>query len=94
MSEDDLRNEVLRLAGLCSHYELQWHRATSGAVSANKAVRRLKQTVERLKAAVAEARDDARIARAELERATHDREETEKRVQRLSLRILDLWGRE
>jgi hypothetical protein len=78
----------------CERYELQWRRAADGARSANKAVRRLQARVESLTAALSEARLDTRCETGLVSRLAHENAELKKKVQRLSLRILDLWSRE
>ena len=81
----DLHAEIQRLLALCRHYELQWRRATAGAVSANKAIRRLQAKCHRLE-------DTNTLLSAEVDKLRHEAHETEKKVARLSLRIIELWG--
>jgi hypothetical protein len=79
------QDERRRLSRLCEYYELQWRRASAGAVSANKAIRRLKLKVERLQ-------EDLRLAEAEMDKLRHVNHEQEKKLERLSLKIIDMWG--
>jgi hypothetical protein len=82
------------LEALCDHYELQWMRARRGAASANKAIRRLQATVDRLRAELADVRDDVTIGGISKSRLIHENQELKKKVQRLSLKILELWSKE
>ena len=81
----DLHAEIQRLLALCGHHELQWRRAAAGAASANKAIRRLQAKCHRLE-------DTNTLLSAEVEKLRHEAHETEKKIARLSLRILELWG--
>jgi predicted nuclease with TOPRIM domain len=81
----DYLAEIQRLLALCRNYELQWHRATAGAASANKAIRRLQAKCHRLE-------ETNRLLSAEVDKLRHEAHETEKKVARLSLRIIELWG--
>jgi prefoldin subunit 5 len=54
-------------------------------VSANKAIRRLQAKCHRLE-------DTNTLLSAEVEKLRHESHETEKKIARLSLRILELWG--
>lgn len=94
MTPEEQDDEIARLEDLCDYYELQWRRAAEGAKTANKAVRRLQGRVTALKAALDEARLDARCEGGLVARLTHENQELKKKVQRLSLRILDLWSKE
>lgn len=86
--------QIAALMAISDDYELRWRRAADGARSANKAVRRLQARVESLTAALSEARLDARCETGLVSRLAHENAELKKKVQRLSLRILDLWSRE
>jgi hypothetical protein len=87
MDYEHLQAEVQRLAGLAGYYELQWRRASDGAVGANKAVRRLKARLWRMS-------DALTLCRAESERLRRELDEQTKKVSRLSLKILSMWGGE
>lgn len=94
MTREEQDDDIARLEDLCDYYELQWRRATDGARTANKAVRRLQGQMMTLKSALSEARLDARCEGGLVARLTHENQELKKKVQRLSLRILDLWSKE
>jgi hypothetical protein len=87
-------DDIERLERLCDYYELQWRRASDGAASANKAIRRLQARVDRLLAELAETRDDVTVGGLSKARLLHENEQLKKKVERLSLKILDLWSRE
>jgi hypothetical protein len=87
-------DEISRLEDLCDYYELQWRRACMGAMSANKGIRRLQAKNESLRAALAESRADVSYEGGICARLENENAELKKKVERLSLRILDLWGRE
>lgn len=87
-------DDIQRLEQLCDYYELQWMRARHGAASANKAIRRLQATVERLRAELDDLREETAIGGLSKSRLLHENQELQKKVQRLSLKILDLWSRE
>ena len=94
MTPEGHDDEIARLEDLCDYYELQWRRAAEGARTANKAVRRLQGQMMTLKSALSEARLVARCEGGLVARLTHENQELKKKVQRLSLRILDLWSKE
>lgn len=73
-------------------YELQWRRAMDGAATANKGVRRLKAKVESLRAALNEAKLDTRYEGGRCARLEHENTELKKKIERLSLHIIKLWG--
>lgn len=78
MTEDSLQRK-------CDLYELLYLRATEGARAANIGIERLKWKVLDLQA-------DLEIAHGALNRLRRENDELEKRVARLSLRILKEWG--
>lgn len=78
--EDDLQRK-------CDLYELLYLRATEGARAANVGIERLKWKVGDLMA-------DLALARGLISRLQRENGELEKRVQRLSLRILKEWSEE
>lgn len=78
MTDDSLQRK-------CDLYELLYLRATEGARAANIGIERLKWQVLDLKA-------DLEIAHGALNRLRRENDELEKRVARLSLRILKEWG--
>lgn len=94
MSDDEKDDEIARLEDLCDHCELQWRRACMGAQAANKGIRRLQAKVESLRALLAEAEEDVSYEGGICSRLKHENAELKKKVQRLSLKILDLWSRE
>lgn len=83
----DVNAEIQRLAECAGRYELLWRRAVDGARSANRGLERAQQRAYRLEC-------DLSIANGEIERLRHENHENEKKIQRLSLRILKLWGNE
>jgi hypothetical protein len=83
----DVNAEIQRLAELAGRYELLWRRAVEGARSANKGLDRVQRKAYRLEC-------DLRLAQGEIDRLRHEHHENEKKLQRLSLRILELWGNE
>lgn len=91
---DEEEDEIARLEDLCDHFELLWRRAAEGAKTANKAVRRLQGKVATMKAALAKAEEDVSYEGGISQRLGHENEELRKKVQRLSLKILDLWSKE
>jgi hypothetical protein len=82
-----LQAEVQRLAAAAARYELLWRRAKDGARAATTGLQRAMQREYR-------ARCDLIIANGEVSRLRRENEEQEKKLQRLSLRILSLWGGE
>lgn len=78
MTDDSLQRK-------CDLYELLYLRATEGARAANTGIERLKWKVLDLQA-------DLEIAHGALNRLRRENDELEKRVARLSLRILKEWG--
>jgi hypothetical protein len=87
-------SERARLESLCDYYELQWMRARHGAATANKAIRRLRATVDRLRSELDDVRDDVTLGGISKSRLIHENQELKKKVERLSLKILDLWSQE
>lgn len=69
----------------CDLYELLYLRATEGARAANRGIERLKRRIEELNG-------DLRVAHSLTERTQRQVFELEKKVQRLSLRIINEWG--
>lgn len=94
MTDEEKDDEIARLEDLCDYYELQWRRASMGAVTANKGIRRLQDRVESLRAALDEARADVTYEGGVVSRLKHENAELKKKIQRLSLKILELWSRE
>lgn len=78
MTDDSLQRK-------CDLYELLYLRATEGARAANRGIERLQWKVLDLQA-------DLEIAHGALNRLRRENDELEKRVARLSLRILKEWG--
>lgn len=70
----------------CDYYELLYLRAREGAQAANRGI-------ERLRAGYARAKLDLRVAEARIERLQREKGELEKKVERLSLRIIGEWGK-
>lgn len=94
MTEEQYEDEITRLEDLCDRYELLWRRAADGAASANKGIRRLTERAERLERERDQAVEQLGYTQLLLDRAALANAEAEKKVQRLSLKILDLWSRE
>lgn len=69
-----------------NYWELLYLRATEGARAANRGLDRLHSGYRRLK-------DDLKIAESRIERLQHENNELEKKVARLSLRVVAEWGR-
>lgn len=82
-TDDD---EIEELQRRCDTYELLYLRSREGAQAANRGI-------ERLKAGYARAKVDLRVAEARIERLQRENSELEKKVERLSLRIIGEWGR-
>ena len=78
MADDSLQRK-------CDLYELLYLRATEGARAANVGI-------ERLKWKVLDLQGDLEIAHGALNRLRRENDELEKKVARLSLRILKEWG--
>lgn len=78
MADDDLQRK-------CDLYELLYLRATEGARAANRGIERLNRRVYELEA-------ELEIADVRLNRLRRENGELEKKVERLSLRLLREWG--
>lgn len=76
--DDDLQRK-------CDLYELLYLRATEGARAANRGIERLHGRVVYLEA-------ELEIAAVRLARLKRENAELEKKVERLSLRLLKEWG--
>lgn len=76
--DDDLQRK-------CDLYELLYLRATEGARAANRGIERLHSRVVYLEA-------ELEIAEVRLNRMRRENGELEKKVERLSLRLLKEWG--
>lgn len=87
MTHEELQAEVQRLAALAGHWELMYHRAAAGAQAANVGLRRAQKREYR-------ARIDYILANGRAERFERQVAEATKKIERLSLKILELWGRE
>lgn len=87
MTTEALQAEVQRLAALAGYWELMYHRASAGAQAANVGLRRAQKREYR-------ARTDLILAKGRAERAEREAEEKTKKIERLSLKILEMWGRE
>ena len=68
-----------------NYWELLYLRAAEGARSANRGIDRLRAGYERTKV-------DLRVAEARIERLQRENNELEKKVERLSLRVIAEWG--
>lgn len=76
--DDDLQRK-------CDLYELLYLRATEGARAANRGIERLQDKIVHLEAELA-------IAEVRLNRLRRENGELEKKVERLSIRLLKEWG--
>jgi hypothetical protein len=82
-----LQAEVQRLAAEAAKYELLWRRAKDGARAATTGLQRAARREYR-------ARCDLIIASGEVARLKNQNTEQAKKLERLSLRVLSLWGQE
>jgi len=75
-------------------YELLWHRAREGAAGARRGIERLQAKIRRLEERYRG--DTLRIAdlTSQCHRLTVENRSLKNKVERLSLRVIDLWGRE
>lgn len=78
MTDDSLQRK-------CDLYELLYLRATEGARAANRGIERLQWRVSDLKAELS-------IADLTISKLRREKAELDKRVERLSLRLLKEWG--
>ena len=69
-----------------NYWELLYLRASEGARAANRGIERLRAGYERTKV-------DLRVAEARIERLVRENGELEKKVERLSLRVIAEWGK-
>jgi len=69
-----------------NYWELLYLRSAEGARSANRGLQRLRAGYERTKV-------DLRVAEARIERLLRENNELEKKIERLSLRMIAEWGR-
>lgn len=76
--DDDLQRK-------CDLYELLYLRATEGARAANRGIERLQSKIVYLEAGL-------EIAEVRMNRLRRENGELEKKVERLSLRLLKEWG--
>lgn len=76
--DDDLQRK-------CDLYELLYLRATEGARAANRGIERLQSKIVYLEA-------ELEIAEVRMNRLRRENGELEKKVERLSLRLLKEWG--
>lgn len=83
----DMNAEVLRLAELAGRYELLWRRTVEGARSANKGLERVQRKAYALQCSLT-------LATGEIERLRHENCELTKKLERLSLKIMEMWSRE
>lgn len=86
MSDDELDD--------AEYYELLWHRARAGARSATKGIERLQGRCQSLEDVVGDLRLEAASERARADRAEREVLGLRKKVERLSLKIISLWGAE
>lgn len=73
-------------------YELAWLRAREGARSATKGLERLQDRYERLADLCEELRLDVAAERTRADRAERESASLRKKVERLSMKIIALWG--
>lgn len=75
-------------------YELLWHRAREGARGARKGIERLQARIRRLEEQYRA--DSLKIAelQSQRHRLTVENRSLQNKVQRLSLRLIDSWGKE
>lgn len=77
-----------------ARYELLWLRAREGARSATKGLERLQARYDRLHDDYDELLLEEAAQRSRAERAEREARSLRMKVERLSLRIIDLWGKE
>ena len=78
--------EIVDYQRRAEYWELLYLRAREGAQAANRGIQRLQNGYDRLKL-------DLLVAEAQVGRLHRDNAELEKKVQRLSLKLLGEWGR-
>ena len=84
---DHDEDELIELQRRADDFELLYLRAREGAQAANRGL-------QRLRAGYARTKLDLQVAEARIERLQREKGELEKKVERLSLRILSEWGRQ
>ena len=80
-------DELIDLQRRADDFELLYLRAREGAQAANRGL-------HRLRAGYASAKLDLRVAEARIERLQRENGELEKKIERLSLRIIGEWGKQ
>ena len=79
-------DDIVDLQRRADDFELLYLRAREGAQAANRGIERLRAGYERTKL-------DLQVAEARIERLQRENNELEKKVERLSLRLVSEWGR-
>jgi len=90
MAKDELESAL----DAADDYELLWHRARAGAKAATKGIERLQGRCQSLEDVVGDLRLEAASERARADRAEREVLGLRKKVERLSLKIIGLWGAE
>lgn len=81
-----MQDEIERLEARANYWELMYLRAAEGARAANRGIERLRNGRVELELGLA-------TADAQIDRLVRENRELQKKVERLSLRILSEWGR-
>ena len=90
MAKDELESAF----EAADEYELLWHRARAGAKAATKGIERLQARCQSLEDVIGDLRLEVASERARGDRAEREVLGLRKKVERLSLKIIGLWGAE
>lgn len=82
-----MQDEIERLEARANYWELMYLRAAEGARAANRGIGRLRN-------GRAELELDLATADAQIDRLVRENRELQKKVERLSLRLLSEWGQQ
>lgn len=80
-----MQDEIERLEARANYWELMYLRASEGARAANRGI-------ERLRNGRVELELDLATADSQIDRLVRENRELQKKVERLSLRLLSEWG--
>ena len=89
-----MSDEIDEAWAAADEYELLWHRAREGAAGARRGIERLQAKIRRLEERYQSDSLEIASLHSQCHRLTIENRSLQNKVERLSLRLIDSWGKE